>query len=665
MDLDTHQCELDCQNKSVRKKCTDCHKLYYKEYRRLKRLEKAEKLKFTRSTVKLRKSKYSFVSCERCKNKRFTDYCDECKRQVHVEKNKCYKKRNKEIATAEHKQKNTGGNNEKRPQGETKKQSYNSYAHIRCSKCEGKSFKDSCIECKKNVKRKIDADYRHRQRLKKEHAKKKVNIQSNISQLNNEVKNKNDCMSEKSNHIISENNNASVTPNEKDYTDKTYRNNLYKMKKALGSPNKTRKTLQFNKINMIVPALSNVGDSAPTADTLSEFVYDLNKESPKSFDAYQKISKLQGKIPVRTVRAVKKSLHLGFKKAKKFKENEHITRKKKKNTLSPFVKSEVMKFYQREDIVFIDPSSKYRFMSYCFKQAHSMFMEEISVKYKISLSSFIKLKPKNIKTIAQTPHHTCQCIYCENVLLKIKALAIPGISSQYALYDYLICKKPEGKKFRNVKCIYKKCLKCKDWKASLYRLASENGLDLDMNITWRKWENSRFETESGKICNKKDIKEKTGTKAQCLEELLIHDIIKPNRGFTFILHFFSQSYQTKMFNECKKVITDNEVIFVQDFAQNIELKHQGQIKGAHWNLKQITVHPTVAFVKVPGEIKPKKYIIVHLSDIKEHGASMVHYITTDCIKYLKEKLKIKLSTIYLWSDGCAAQYKGKNSFFFS
>ena len=173
MELNTHQCALDCQNKSVRKKCTDCHKLYYKEYRRLKRLEKAEKLKFTRSTVKLRKSKYSFVSCERCKNKRFTDYCDECKRQVHVEKNKCYKKRNKEIATAEHKQKNTGGNNEKRPQGETKKQSYNSYAHIRCSKCEGKSFKDSCIECKKNVKRKIDADYRHRQRLKKEHAKKK------------------------------------------------------------------------------------------------------------------------------------------------------------------------------------------------------------------------------------------------------------------------------------------------------------------------------------------------------------------------------------------------------------------------------------------------------------------------------------------------------------
>ena len=197
-----------------------------------------------------------------------------------------------------------------------------------------------------------------------------------------------------------------------------------------------------------------------------------------------------------------------------------------------------------------------------------------------------------------------------------------------------------------------------------YKLATEKDLDFDMNITWRIWANEHFQTKSLKKCTKKAIQVKSGTKKQCLEELLKFDILKPNHGFTFIFHFFSQSYQTKIYNECKETLMDYEVILLQDFSQNIELTQQDAIKGAHWHSKQITVHPTIAFVKMPGEITPKKYMIVHLSDIKVHGASMVHYITTDCIKYLKQKLKIPLGKIYLWSDGCAAQYKGKNSFFF-
>ena len=70
------------------------------------------------------------------------------------------------------------------------------------------------------------------------------------------------------------------------------------------------------------------------------------------------------------------------------------------------------------------------------------------------------------------------------------------------------------------------------------------------------------------------------------------------------------------------------------------------------------------YVKIPGEIILQRVVITHLSDIKQHDAHMVHHITSDCIKSLSNDFNLSLKKIYLWSDGCTSQYKGKTRFYY-
>ena len=61
----------------------------------------------------------------------------------------------------------------------------------------------------------------------------------------------------------------------------------------------------------------------------------------------------------------------------------------------------------------------------------------------------------------------------------------------------------------------------------------------------------------------------------------------------------------------------------------------------------------------------KRLVITHLSDITKHHAQLVHYMTVDCINEISRLYPdIRWRKFYLWSDGCASQYKGKHSFYY-
>ena len=97
----------------------------------------------------------------------------------------------------------------------------------------------------------------------------------------------------------------------------------------------------------------------------------------------------------------------------------------------------------------------------------------------------------------------------------------------------------------------------------------------------------------------------------------------------------------------------------------METLNQNDIKGKFWNQDQISVHPTVIFWKIDKVEKPKRIVITHLSDIISHSAQMVYFITKDCIEKLLDMFPdTPITKMYLWSDGCASQYKGKTSFFY-
>ena len=76
------------------------------------------------------------------------------------------------------------------------------------------------------------------------------------------------------------------------------------------------------------------------------------------------------------------------------------------------------------------------------------------------------------------------------------------------------------------------------------------------------------------------------------------------------------------------------------------------------------MHPSVIYFK-DMEGCSHRIVITHLSDYTTHNAHIVHYITKDCIEYLREHYpNIEWHEVIMWSDGCCSQYKGKLSFFY-
>ena len=192
-------------------------------------------------------------------------------------------------------------------------------------------------------------------------------------------------------------------------------------------------------------------------------------------------------------------------------------------------------------------------------------------------------------------------------------------------------------------------------------------INLEQEVTWKSWGKvSHVNNKTG--CESKGVGFiiTTGTLGQCLEQFINTDVLKPGeRSSSFVRHCFTASFQFKAYLSCIEFLTFGQLVIVQDFGQNRNLPPQDEVKGNYWGgRKQITLHPSVAtYLDENG--KCKNLTITHLSDITSHSAAMVHHITKDCIDILiKKHPTIEWKKVILWSDGCAAQYKGKHSFFF-
>ena len=84
-----------------------------------------------------------------------------------------------------------------------------------------------------------------------------------------------------------------------------------------------------------------------------------------------------------------------------------------------------------------------------------------------------------------------------------------------------------------------------------------------------------------------------------------------------------------------------------------------QVKSAHFGKAQITMHPTVCFYRVGDE--QVRHSMVFLSDDICHDHHAVHHFTLVSIEALT-KAAPHVEKVYIFSDGCAGQYKGKGTF---
>lgn len=297
--------------------------------------------------------------------------------------------------------------------------------------------------------------------------------------------------------------------------------------------------------------------------------------------------------------------------------------------------------------------------------AFKIFQQEYP-NVKIGYAKFCMLKPKNIRLVTSMPNEVCLCPYCLNV--KYKILCINGLVSRFQLSDslkvsdereflnVLLCTKSDGLRYHDATCVMGKCKDCGNLSTTIrnyYKTLTD--ISTDFQPVWNHWEK--------KSCDDGKVRRVLVTKQKSIDDLiseLIVDTEKPVQSINFVSHLFTAGWQYFQYNKVKSNLPKETVLMIMDFAQNRNLFFQDEIKSAHFSQRQVTMHPIVIYRH--GNMGLIRESLVFLSDDIGHDHHAVEHFLQIAINHLVHDLKISVSKICIFSDGCASQYKGKGNF---
>ena len=283
---------------------------------------------------------------------------------------------------------------------------------------------------------------------------------------------------------------------------------------------------------------------------------------------------------------------------------------------------------------------------------------------KLSFSKFASLKPTDVKPQSQRSLLQCLCEYCENVRLKlvcVNKLAVranTGLSllkDVYKTVDMCLCEKENG--HYKVSCVQGKCVKCGSKKLVDHLQPLMTGEMKDVEVEWSIWDNvDTRNPKTGKAMTKRQVVLRKGT-PQILVAELVEEVVFLS-GHLFVAH-----WQQHQFAQLNKNVPLDCVVITADFAENYTCFQQNEIQGAHWAKDSVTVHPTVVrynCAECPGEVVEEVVDVV--SDDLQHDTHSVHEFLNTVFKHLSNERQLNINKAYVFTDGCAAQYKCKTAF---
>lgn len=352
--------------------------------------------------------------------------------------------------------------------------------------------------------------------------------------------------------------------------------------------------------------------------------------------AYKQLAKKRDVLSITKLAAIKRILH----------NSKETSSTRKHYKRAPKVNDKVATFYEEQSV---DLPGKRSVCRYSMKPKKVLtrkvadVYEDFKIRHpdvKMSLTTFSRRRPRHVMLSSSRAFLQCLCEKCVNPMLKLdklNAFLMVKIRNVDDLVERTIC----GVRQYNRDCIDRKCDSCgvtrvvEGWRA-------EVGNNLSKAITWFKWEQSE-----GKG---KDKVEKSGTVGQLIDEL--NDEMK-----SLAHHLKTAQWQRQQYNDLRENLSPACAVVTIDFAENYLCTHQNEVQSAHWNYKQVSVHPCVLQYKIgPNLITEYK---IFLSDDLLHDAAFAKFAIQKCCTHLKQK---GMKQIFLFSDGCSAQYKSKLPF---
>lgn len=142
----------------------------------------------------------------------------------------------------------------------------------------------------------------------------------------------------------------------------------------------------------------------------------------------------------------------------------------------------------------------------------------------------------------------------------------------------------------------------------------------------------------------------------------------------FLIHNFRYRWQSEAYRQCLAGFPNMAIVSTIDYAENYTFQMQNEVQSMHWVKKQISilVHITVrhrddqdlgVFEKTDGDRHMVADYHFYISDDNLHDTLFVQHCFDLHFNWMKE-LGMNYDFHYVWSDGCAAQFKAARPFYF-
>jgi hypothetical protein len=304
-----------------------------------------------------------------------------------------------------------------------------------------------------------------------------------------------------------------------------------------------------------------------------------------------------------------------------------------------------------------------------FKEEHK--------EVKISINTFVQQKPWFVRPI--TVRDTCCCRYHVEFELYYDTFSdfgktlwpdSPPPSTVRVFISEILCERGEYDLFYQKKCIGgKKCDRCGNLSLfhSKYHIDTNDQSFSNIRVDWKRYEylNSTTPQSSNVISKRLDLK---------VDKICLIEFLKKfeEEIYKYTKHSHRARWQDLQFKQSREVFPPGTILSVVDFAENYTFAAQKEIQSEYYHSDQVTIFVHVLYRHAQRSLPnientdDDRHVIkeyhFYISDDRTHDTHYVQHCFDKFYDSLKER-EIIFDRHWIWSDGCAGQFKSARSFY--
>ncbi|KAJ9519177.1 hypothetical protein QJQ45_007734 [Haematococcus lacustris] len=128
----------------------------------------------------------------------------------------------------------------------------------------------------------------------------------------------------------------------------------------------------------------------------------------------------------------------------------------------------------------------------------------------------------------------------------------------------------------------------------------------------------------------------------------------------YIKHHRLAHHQLQVFREHREAVKagkDGKVVISCDWSEKLTVERSVEIMSEHWHAAQIGILVACAYFK-NKEGAYYEHTVYVMTDGKEQSAAITQAAVNQVVCYLLAEHDMDMRQLYMWSDGCAGQFKG-------